>query len=121
MELKNLLTRRFTVEKHLKQLIDSLTFPFRFLTGFLMQLMVPDFMEELGEVPLTMRRVIECAADERGNDEGFKEALLAQIARLSARDQKLLDIYSLLQGFYSMDILWLATGQEVAERRGFVE
>lgn len=95
------------------QLIDTLTYPFRWLLGHLMLLVCPEFLEAVvDESQMIARRTVELTLEDTGLEvtgQEFVQALQKRMNELQTgrpEEHRLLLAYALVNGFEAREGLW---------------
>lgn len=106
------------------KLIDTLSYPLRWLAAYVMSFVCPDFLElVVDETPLIARRVVESTMDEVGLDATGIEFVAALQKRMdnfhsaNPQEYRLLLVYALVNGFESREAMWQYEFDKALNRR----
>ncbi len=106
------------------ELIDSLTFPFRWCAAMVMSFVAAEYLDRIDEeTPLIARRMVEAALDDVGMNatcQQFLDALGAGIDGLVGAhpaEHRLLVAYAAIAGLKARDALWRYEVDVALQRR----
>ena len=106
------------------EIIDSFTWPLRWLAAHVMAMVAPDFLDlVVEETPLVVRRTVEIAMDDVGLDatgQQFYDALCVRIDKLCAarpEEGRLLAAYAAVEGLKARDAMWRYEVDVALQRR----